>query len=240
VTGSDTAFATDEESTVDPAYLELFGSGLDDVEEPEREVGVPPIQRFDKYHVKFLGATSGFSKTAGAAYVRPTLEIVEGPEGTVGRRVSDDIYFNVKDTVKERDKVTGEETERPRTTAEKGKIVDELRKTLKRIAVQLSLTRSVPPALTEEGLAAYAVGFTDCEAILAIRVEKARGDYDARNRIVWRSISALNGPPSKKEAGFGTALEEAQAAIAKAGTKQPSGGSRTAGGLRAAKASEFI
>jgi plasmid stabilization system protein ParE len=235
----DTDFLNDTTDVVDPAYLELFGSGLDDVEEAKREVGIEPIARFDRYHVEFQGATSGFSKTASAPYVRPTVKILAGPEGSVGRFISDDIYFTVKDTVGEKDKVSGEYVERPRTPEEKAKVIQELRSTLKRIATQLGLERLAPPSLTEEGLALYASCFGGKEAILAIRVEKARGDFDARNRIVWRSISAPSGPASKPDK-FGTALEEALSAIEKSNAKGKTAGSRTASGLKAAKASEFI
>ena len=237
---NDFDFATGGDSQVDPAYMELLGTGLDDVDEPDREVGYDPVPRFDMYHVKFQGAGSGFSKDKGTPYVRPTAVVVNGPQGTVGRIISDDIYLRVSDTIREKDKTTGEVTERPRTPDEREKAVDEIRKTLKRIAVRLKLDRPVPPSLSEEGLKAYAVGFTDKEAILAIRVEKARGDYPARNRIIWRSIAAPNDPPSKGTDKYATAREESQALIDKWNAKPPTGGSRTAGGLRAAKATEFI
>jgi hypothetical protein len=232
---SDTDFATDtQDSVVDPAY---DITNIDDTPEPDRAVGYEPVPRFDMYHVRFEGASSGFSKNKNTPFVRPTALVLAGPEGTVGRLINDDIYFSVSKTV--RDKETQEE--RPRTEDEFRAAVDESRKTLKRIAVRLKLDRPVPPSITADGLKLYAAGFSGREAIVAIRVDKARGDFPARNRIVWRSIAAPTDEPSKPESKFGSALEEAQAAIEKFNAKQKTAaGSKTVKGLAAAKGGDFL
>lgn len=231
---TDTSFADNtQQSSVDPAYAEVI-AGIDDTPEPNREVGYEPVPRFPMYHVRFEGASSGFTKNKGSAFTRPTAVILAGPEGTVGRLVSDDIYFSVSDTT--RDKKTG--VERPKTEAERIAAIDETRKTLKRIAVQLDLDRTVPSSLTEDGLRLYAAGFSGKEAIVAIRVDKGNAQFPPKNRIVWRSLASPHGPAAK---GDGTALEEAIAAIEKFNTKQKtSNAAKTVAGTKAARAKDFV
>lgn len=212
---------------VDPAYLEVL-TGIENEPLPERQVGYEPVPRFDHFHVRFTGASPGFFPS-GDSYLRVTAEILNGPQGTVGRIVSDDVRFTPGDITFERDPDTKELTQRPMTSEERATAVGEVRKTLRYIAGALGFTQIAPASLTEADIARYGVQFVGKEAILALRIKQARGNRDASNKFVFLSIAAPSGPA--KSNGFPNALAEAQAKIEKANAKKKLGSAKTAGGL---------
>lgn len=215
---------------VDPAYAEIT-AGLGDDPNPQREVGMEPIPRFDYYHVRFVSGTGGFSGKKGTPFIRPTAEVLAGPQGTVGRFVSDDLYPSVSDTTSERDAESGEFIERPKSAEERANAVARTRKTLRRIAGALGFNILAPATLTEQDLQKYAQQFIGKEAIIAIRVEPARGNFDARNRFVFLSIASPT--EAAKSAKYPNALAEAKERIIKADAKAKGKNARTVGGMSA-------
>jgi hypothetical protein len=158
------------------------------------------------------------------------VEVLNGPTGSKGRFVSDDIYISVSPIAKEKDEATGEQVERQKSDEEIQTGVAKVKKTLRRIAAALKFQKAGPATLTEEALRVYASAFADREGIVAIRVEKAKGNFDARNRIVWLSLRAPSDAASA--VGFSSAIEEANSRIQKANAKKQVGSGRTLGGLR--------
>ena len=171
---------------VDPAYAEMFGGGLGD-EESEVQVGFDPVPPFDHYLLKPLKALPLKSQEKGTPYCRPVAEVIEGPEGTVGRQVWDSggIFFIANPTKTNRK--TGEVTELSSEDFEKKKKA--LRGLLLRIQRRLGLSLGFPTNFDEDGLEAYASQFTNGanDFIAAVRNEKGN-DQIIRNRIVWQSI----------------------------------------------------
>lgn len=200
-------------------YNDAFAGATEAV--PERKVSGAVVPGFGYYLVHFGGARVGFKKT-GIPSVRPWCQIKEGPEGTQGVLVSDDIGnpFIAPSPTEEVDGV------RQHKTSEKlSKQAGEIQGILNRVAKVGRFVQTRPNDLNSaESLEAYAGQFGangGFDAVVEIGYEASKDGYPERNRIKWGSIAGLDDPAQTKQFAGKTAAEEARAKIAakNAGTK---------------------
>ena len=216
---------------VDPAYSDMgFDEGLGN-EEAERQVGFDPVPQFSYYVLKPIRAFAGFTK-AGAPRVAAQVEILEGPEGTIGRKVLDmgGIYFAASDSRRAKKNENGDEFNRvPRTDDEIAKARKNLKGSLLRIQNHLKLAVGFPVSFAEAALEVYAEQFENAQPFVAEIANRVGNDSVRRNSINWYSIAALdapvkdsNGKPTGKSA-LEEAREKIEARDKQGGKKRPRG-----------------
>ena len=220
---------------VDPSYAEQFANGTGE-EVAERRMPFEPIPN-GLYVVKAVSA-AGLLTSEGNPRVRAQVEILEGINDTVGRKVTDSggIYFVTKRTSKIKGKEVFLEGEARDKTSPFGKKVANRHAMLNRIKNVLSFQIAAPSMPTEDAIQDYANQFTETTPpfIMEIRIEKG-SDGVNRNKFVWESIEALDGPVKDKNGnvvGGRTALDEVRTKIAaqeKGATQARGRGGRNAG-----------
>lgn len=200
---------------LDPLYQELYGDGGADAVAP-RQIGFPIIPEFTHYVLKPLKATRRRSTANIGA--RAMVEVVAGPEGTVGHKFTDssDVAFGF--IVSRRAKNGGEIDQK--TWAGKCRSRTAL---LNRVRQSLGLTAAVPPGtfigvpdMPDAAVDAYAAQFETAQSFVArVQIEKGQDGVD-RNRIDWGSVAGLADAATDQQGrptGM-TAHEEALAKIA--------------------------
>lgn len=212
--------------------------GFEGIEEADRAEGMMLLPRFDYYHLKFEGAEARFSRKRGTPSGHFALRVIAGPDGTAGKPVFDDFNLAV---LRETEDAQGQPVRR--SDEEYAKMVADFKATLVRVRNHLKLAEVAPRGEDKDAIQRYVNQFVDQEAIFALSVQKARTnpesgeEYDARNRVIWRSIAALDAPVLDKKTKQPTGQTYAQLSmeeIARFNEKQASGGGAT-GKARSAK-----
>jgi len=216
----------------DNAYsqmLEKMRSG--EITEPERQVSGEPLPRFNYYHLKVAGPMKAQYSKSGTGSVQPgSITVINGPSGTVGRRVSgrQDIYI-VPGALKSPDMG---KTYRPKTAEEMEKSAAFIGGVALKVRDKFELP-NLPQAPggkpTAEQLQAWAAGMDGKEFVAEVRLK------GAFNELQWLSAAKTDDPPSKSYRGSATtALEEALEKIAafdaKAGANGHAGAPRVKAG----------
>ena len=195
-------------------YNSVFG-GAAPTDEGDRKVSGKTVPSFPLYVVHVGGAKEGYSRQKGTPFVRPWMLIKEGPDGTVGDLVSDDLYLSVSKTtnVDGIDEVKSPEKFKDDATA--------LVRKLNRIARIGGFPCAKPTGFDKESLGGYASQFSGLggqgfDAIIEIRetTEEYESVKRTRNRIIWESMAALTDEADAKKLKGKTALEEARLKIA--------------------------
>lgn len=208
----DTDFATAAGAS-DEDHKAVFGEGLGG-DEGERYLDGGLLPRFDRYILRCEGA-EGRVSDKGMAYVHAAIRVEEGPEGTKGRTFFPDLFLKVNRT---RTAEGGSLIELSNEDWQKS--VERLKKRKNRVGRVLGLATDLR-SYDEEDVKAYAAQFggTNGQGVVfigAVGVQKARGEYDAKNILIWDSLAAPSEPArdAKKNVIAGkTALDDAGDAI---------------------------
>lgn len=227
--------ATGSGGGVDPAYAAMFDEGLG-TEESERQVGFDPIPAFSYYVLKPIRAFAGETQ-AGAPRVAPQVEVLEGPEGTVGRKVLDmgGIYFSASDSRRAKKNEQGDEFGRvPRTEDEIVKARKNLRGSLLRIQNQLKLSVGFPASFAPAAIEVYAEQFENAQPFVAEILNRLGTDGVRRNSINWYSVAALDAPV-KDSNGKPTGKSAVEEAREKIEVRNKQGGKKRARGSTSAQ-----
>lgn len=202
-------------------------------EEAETKVSGITIESFGYYIVHFGGAKAAF-KSTGVPSVRPWSQVREGPTGTVGHFLSDDLgnpFIAPSPTTE----VDGVKVKKDAATyAKQGDVIQKL---LNKVARVGEFQSSHPTDLNSlAALEAYAKQFEGrngegFDAIIEVSTEKNeyQGNTTFRNRIKWDSMRAFTDPAVGKEFAGKTALEEARAKIAERNKRNAGAKTGTAG-----------
>lgn len=170
-------------------YGDLFGDGFEGMDAPDRaEGGGFVLPRFDYYTLIFEGMEARFGRDgSGTPALHFALRVINGPDGTIGKPVYDDFYVAIK-----REDRDGQ----MRSEAEFAKAKENLKLSFLRLRDHMKLEQVIPSGFSKEALLQWGSQFIGREAIFALSLQKARTDqvtgneYDARNRIIWRSCAA--------------------------------------------------
>lgn len=215
---------------VDPAYAAMFGDDGLGNEEAERQVGFEPIMQFPFYVVKPIRAFAGETQT-GAPRVAVQVEVLEGPDGTVGRKVLDmgGIYFAASDSRKAKKNETGDEFGRvKRTDDETLKARKNLKGSLLRIQNHLKLSVGFPASFAPAAIEVYAEQFENAQPFVVEIQNKVGRDGVRRNSLNWYSVAALDAPV-KDSSGKPTGKTAVQEAREKIITRDKTGAKRGRG-----------
>lgn len=199
------------------AYDALY-QGYESAPEADRVVGNEPIRSFTHYVVEFGIGKGSLSKEKGTPQIRGAARVVEGPAGTVGENFFWNRYLSVNPFKTEKDG-----SQRELSKDEYTKKIADFQEVQKRIEKRLGFGLGMPrrPVTNETNLDEYGKQFEGKRVVVEVRLEKAKGEYDARNSIQWQSIAGLEDVVSDKQTGarLGTALEMARKEIEKADKK---------------------
>lgn len=219
-----------EEVPVDDGWAEQY-AGQEEAGEDEAQLAGQTIPFFSYYFVKGLpNPKAGYTKKKGSPVIRPGLQIVNGPEGTLEESVFDDLYLKINRNDQQGERKSDEDFQ---------KQVKANQKKLNKIARVGRFTQAFPLDSSKTALETYAKQFEGFYGIVEIRerTEEYEGRSITKNRVVWESLRATDDPPTKKglKKGYKTAEEEALAEIAAANqiaAKQAGkGDGRTAGSV---------
>lgn len=213
---------------VDPLYKEIYGEGGGQEVAP-RQIGFPIIPAFTHYVLKPLKATRRRSQTNVGARVQ--VEVVEGPEGTVGHKFTDsgEVGFGfivARTKGKDRQQITEEEW-RGKCRSRNGMF--------NRVRVALGLTMAAPPNcfigmvdMPDAAVDAYAAQFENAQKFVAAVTIEVGMDGVSRNKVDWGSVAGLNEEATDQRGrplGI-TAHEEAKGKIAAYKPETAKGGGR--------------
>jgi len=183
--------------TEDDAYTAIYGRPIDD-DEGKRQVGSEPIPRFDYYLLHFDEGKGELLGEKNAPAIQIQATVVEGPDGTVGRKVFDTLFLQVSPNkyVKE----DGNNVQVPKTKEEFEVSVERHLRNMTRVGRIGKFAVARPKSFMQADLQTYGMQFGldgGFEAIVAVSVSKARpdgkgGEWPARNRIIWASMAALD------------------------------------------------
>lgn len=219
---------------IDEDWAEQF-AGQDEAGEEAPRVSGQTIPTFPYYVLQFDKGKGAVSANAKTPMARVSAVVVEGPAGTVGERVFDDLFLRVS-------KTTFADGVKVQKEAEKyGTDLENFRKKLNKIARVGGFELSHPTGASIEALDAYAKQFErGGDGFLAIaEVRESSDTYQGvtriRNRIIWESLRSLDEPATSKKAKPGTnAYDEAVEQIAarnKSLAGKAGGDGRTAGSV---------
>jgi hypothetical protein len=215
---------------VDDGWAEQF-AGQEEAGEIAPKISGQTIPTFQFYRVKFHPGKGGLSRGAKKTpLARIHGEILDGPEGTVGERVFEDMYLRVSKTTTENG------LEVPKSEKDYDEDCGNFQYRLNKIARVGKFESIRPTAPVEEALTAYAQQF-DFEAIIEIRESSDtwQGVTRMRNRFIWESLRGIDDPAITKKAKPGTtALQEATEKIEaadKAAAMRAGKDGRTAGSV---------
>lgn len=218
-------------SYVDQDWAEQY-AGAEQAGEDAPKISGQTVPTSPFYHVRGFLGKGGQTKKAKLAVARVGVEILNGPAGTVGERVFDDLFLTVKRTTNE----SGVEVPKDEDTYEEQR--QRLFKTLNKIARVGKFGRTFPVGPSVEAIDAYAKQFEQgFEGIIEIResTDEYEGVKRLRNRLVFESLRALDDPAVSKKAKPGTtAKDEAYEKIAEAdkvAAAKAGGAGRTAGSV---------
>lgn len=216
---------------VDDGWQEQF-AGAEDAGEDAPKVGGQTIPSFPYYFIKGISGKAGFTKKKQSPVIRPGMQIVNGPDGTIGETVFDDLYLLINRTTQ----VEGVEV--PKDAEEYAEQVKKNLKKLNKIARVGKFGQAHPLNGSKTALETYAKQFESFPlSVVEIResTETYEGNTRTRNRIIWESLRAVDDPASSKKAKPGTtAGQEAEAAIEaanKAAANKAGKDGRTAGSV---------
>lgn len=217
------------EIPVDDQWQEQF-AGQEDAGEDAPSVSGETIPSFPHYVVRFYPGKGGFTRTKNTPMSRNQAEVLEGPSGSVGERIFDDLFLRVSKTT-QKDGVTI-----PKSAEDYRDNVEAFQKKLNKIARVGKFHMVTPVAPVQDALDGYAKQFA-FDAIVEIResTDTYQGVTRTRNRIIWESLRALDDPASSRKAKPGTTsldwarmkIEEIDKATAARNTLA----GRTAGGV---------
>lgn len=202
-----------EGSVVDQAYIDTFGTGIEDVEEPERQVGSRPVPNFGYYVVQFEGHKVKKTKAEGMPYISPTVRIVEGPRGTVNRVVFGSLTLFNSRTKRDVDE-SGKPFRRPKSDEEMKSAKNFITQSLVKVANRCGFVHPYPAGKTDDDIKAYGAQFNKDIGLCVVEIRK-RGNF---NDVNWMSL-AHETDPVKDDSGNiidgKTALDDARERIAK-------------------------
>jgi len=230
-------------ATEDDAYAAIYGRPMDD-DEGQRQVGSEPIPRFDYYMLHFEEGKGELLGVNKAPAIQVVATVVEGPDGTVGRKVFDTMFLEVSKNkyIKE----GSNSVQVPKTKEEFEETVERHLRKLNRIGRIGKFGISRPTSFMQADLQTYGLQFGingGFDAIVAVSISKARpdgkgGEWPARNRIIWQSMAALDDPElDKQDKPTGRSChEEARDKMVKFNERKAAKGNgragRTAGSLK--------
>lgn len=192
-------------SEFDPLFAGAQDAGIG-----ERQAGFSALPSFPFYVFRVVKGAGNISQDKGTPSLRANSEVVEGPDGTVGRRTGpmDIIWLTVKRTNKH-DEPLSDEKFKEKT--------DEFHKTYNRVKGALGLAGYPSSVKSLDSLDAY-MAPTEGRMFIAELRQEIGNDKQVRNKLVAFSMESVDAPRTKKERGKtvvvpGTALDEAREKI---------------------------
>ena len=194
---------------VDEDWANQF-DGMDDAGEVAPVVSGQTIPSFGYYHLRFVNGKGAISSgKAKSPMARLQAVVVNGPDGTVGERLFDDLYLRVSKTTTEDGVAVPKDADTYTEHCEK------FQHTLNKIARIGSFELSHPTAAAVEALDAYAQQFGvkgdggfDAICEVSESTDTWQGVTRTRNRIRLQSLRALDDPAIGKRMAPGTSAQE--------------------------------
>jgi len=197
------------DSFVDNEWAEQF-DGMDEAGEVAPVVSGQTIPTFGYYHLRFVNGKGAISTGAAKSpMARLQAVVVNGPDGTIGERLFDDLYLRVSKTT------TEDGVKMPKDAETYADHCNAFQHTLNKLARLGGFELSHPTASAVEALDAYARQFGvkgeggfDCIAEVSESTDTWQGVTRTRNRIRMMSLRALDDPAIGKRVAPGTTAQE--------------------------------
>ncbi len=199
----------------DPIYDGYAEAPLMDAKDPEDALpaGI--------YVVKYDGFKGSFTKDENLAQIRGSATIVEGVEGTVGRKAFGGLKYSVSKYDFRAPEPGATKVKMELTPAEHFENGKAHQLVVKRVAKTLELLQELPNRPhTVENLSEFGAQLAGKTAVIRIGTLPGRDGFEPSNFFDWATIRSLTEQiVDKKGVAQGTALEVARRKIAAANTR---------------------
>lgn len=207
----------------DPIYDGFASAPLVEAKDPEDALpaGI--------YVVKFDGFKGSFTKDESLPQIRGGATIVDGVEGTVGRKAFGGLKYGVTRFEYRAPEQGGTKVKMEMTPDERTVAGKEYQLVLKRVATVLGLLQPLPNRPhTTENLTEFGTQLASKVAVIRIGTLPGRDGFEPSNFFDWATIRTLEEQVvDKKGVAQGTALEVARRKIAAANQRAAAKAGRT-------------
>ena len=208
----------------DPIYDGFAEAPLMDAKDPEDALPA------GLYVVKFDGFKGVFTKDENLPQIRGSATIVDGVEGTVGRKAFGALKYGVSKFEYRAPEPGAEKVKMEMTPAERLEKGKDLQLVLKRVAKTLELDQELPTRPhTTESLSDFGSQFASKTAVIRIGTLPGQRGFEPSNFFDWATIRQLTEQVvDKKGVAQGTALDVARRKIAAANNRAAAKSGKTA------------